>query len=68
MNKQISCGHTSPRDYGQTGIKLGTKHVIYQKLENFMKKHDIYVNWRETNFMKKKDIYVNLLESLTFGI
>ena len=26
----------SPRDRGQIAIKLGTKHVMYQKLANFM--------------------------------
>ena len=26
----------SPWDRGQISIKLGTKHVMYQKLENFM--------------------------------
>ena len=29
---------------GHLGIKLGTEHVIYQKLANFMLKKDIYVN------------------------
>ena len=41
--------HTShnPWDSGHTGIKLGTKLVIYQSLTNAMKKKDIYVNRRE---------------------
>ena len=26
----------SPWDWGQIGIESGTKHVIYQKLANFM--------------------------------
>ena len=44
---------TSPWDWAQIVLKLGTKHVIYQKL---------------ANFMQKKDIYVNNLESVIFGI
>ena len=28
---------------GQIGINLGTKHVLHQKLVNFMYKNDIYV-------------------------
>ena len=26
----------SPRDWGEIGIQIGPKHVIYQKLANFM--------------------------------
>ena len=29
---------------GQTIVKLGTKHFVYQKLENFTYKMGIYVN------------------------
>ena len=35
------------------GIKLGIKHITYQKL---------------ANFMQKKDIYVNRVESVIFGM
>ena len=31
-------------DRDQIGIKMGTKHIIYQKLANVMYKIDIYVN------------------------
>ena len=31
-------------DQGTIGIKLRTKHVIYQKLTTFLLKRDIYVN------------------------
>ena len=34
----------SPWDWDQIGIKLGTKHIIYKKLANFMYKKDIHVN------------------------
>ena len=46
-------GSSSPWDRGQIGIKLGTKHVIYQKL---------------ATLLKKKDIYVSRLESVVFGM
>ena len=42
-----------PWDRGQTGIELGTEHIIYQKL---------------ANFMCKKDIHVNSLEIVIFGM
>ena len=35
-------------DWDQTGIKLGTKHIIYKKLANFMYKKDIHVNRGES--------------------
>ena len=43
----------SPWDQDQIVIKLGTQHIIHQKLANF-----IY----------KKDIHVNRLESVIFGM
>ena len=43
----------SPWDRNQIGIKLGTEHIIYEKL---------------ANFTYKKDIHVNSLESVIFGM
>ena len=37
-----------PWDEAQIGIKLGTQHIIYQKLANFMSKKDIHVNSLES--------------------
>ena len=34
----ISIAIDSPWDWGQIDIKLGTKHVIYQKLTEFLQK------------------------------
>ena len=43
----------SPWDWEQIRIKLGTEHIIYEKLENFM---------------FKKDIHASRLESVIFGM
>ena len=43
----------NPWDRDQIGTKLGTEHIIYEKLATF-----IY----------KKDIHVNRLESAVFGM
>ena len=43
----------SPWDLGQISIKLGTKHVIYQKL---------------TTFLQKEGIYLDRLESVIFSM
>ena len=37
-------------DQGQTGIKLGTKHVAYLKLQSFTQKKDAFVNILESVF------------------
>ena len=37
-------GKYSPWDWDQIGTKLGTKHIIYQNLANFMYKNNIHVN------------------------
>ena len=34
----------SPWDRDQTGTKLGTDHIIYEKLATFIYKKDIHVN------------------------
>ena len=34
-------------DQGRTGTKLGAKHFIYYKLENFTQKRDIVVDRHE---------------------
>ena len=49
--------HISQWDWGQTGIKLETKHVMYQKLVNDMDKKDIYVNRLETVPLASKCIF-----------
>ena len=36
--------YDSPWDRGQIDIKLGSEHVIYQNLADFMLKKDIHVN------------------------
>ena len=41
-------GNDSPWDWGQIDIELGTKHVIYQKLEIFLLKNNIYVDRLES--------------------
>ena len=41
------------RDRGHVGTKLEAKHIIYQKL---------------ANFMYKKDVYVDRLENVIFGL
>ena len=41
-------------DQGQIGFKLGTNHVIYQKLASFTQKKDIYVNRLESVFLDMK--------------
>ena len=46
--QQVNLHIVSPWDQGQTGIKLGTKHVIYQTLATFMEKENIYVNRLES--------------------
>ena len=38
---RLSC---SPWDWDQIGIKVGTKHVIYEKFANLLQKKDNYVN------------------------
>ena len=37
-------------DQGQIGIKLGTKHVTYLKLESFTQNKDVYVSRLESVF------------------
>ena len=41
-------GNDSPWDWGQIDIEVGTKHVIYQKLEIFLLKNNIYVDRLES--------------------
>ena len=41
-------GKYSPWDRNQIGIKLGTEHIIYEKLANFTYKKDIHVNRPES--------------------
>ena len=43
----------SPRDWDQIGTKLGTEHIIYKNL---------------ANFMYKKVIHVRRLQSVIFGM
>ena len=43
----------SPWDWDQIGTKLGTEHIIYKNL---------------VNFMYKKDIHVKRLQSVIFGM
>ena len=47
----------SPWDWAQIGIKLETRHVIYQKLENVLQKKDIYVNRRESVIFSNVNVY-----------
>ena len=46
-----------PWDWGQIGMKLGTKHVIYQKLVKCMQKMDIYVNRLESVTLACKNVF-----------
>ena len=41
----------SPWDWGQIGINLGTKHVVYKRLASFRKHKDVYVNRLESAFL-----------------
>ena len=38
----------NPWDWYQIGIKLGTEHIIYKKLANFIYKEHIHVNRLES--------------------
>ena len=46
-----------PWDRDQTGIKLGTKHVVYLKLASFTSNKDVNVNRRESVFFTCKCIF-----------
>ena len=47
-NQVIYSNHRNLWDWGQIGTKLGAKHVIYWKLENFIRKKDVHVNRLES--------------------
>ena len=40
----------SPWDWGQIGIKLEAKHIVYLKLASFTSNKDVYVNRLESVF------------------
>ena len=47
----------SPRDWNQIGVKLGTEHVIYQKLENVMQNKDILLIGLRVLSLASKYVY-----------
>ena len=47
----------SPRDWNQIGVKLGTEHVIYQKLENIMQNKDILLTGLKVLSLASKCVY-----------
>lgn len=47
----------SPRDWNQIGVKLGTEHVIYQKLENVMQNKDILLTGLRVLSLASKCVY-----------
>ena len=47
----------SPRDWNQIGVKLGTEHVIYQKLENIMQNKDILLTGLKALSLASKCVY-----------
>lgn len=47
----------SPRDWNQIGVKLGTEHVIYQKLENIMENKDILLTGLKVLSLASKCVY-----------
>ena len=47
----------SPRDWNQIGVKLGTEHVIYQKLENVMQNKDILLTGLRVLSLVSKCVY-----------
>ena len=47
----------SPRDWNQIGAKLGTEHVIYQKLENIMQNKDILLTGLKVLSLASKCVY-----------
>ena len=47
----------SPRDWNQIGVKLGTEHVIYQKLENVMQNKDILLTGLKVLSLASKCVY-----------
>lgn len=49
LNNIGSTINFSQWDWGQIGIKLETKHVIYQKLENFINKNCVYFDRLEND-------------------
>ena len=47
----------SPRDWNQIGAKLGTEHIIYQKLENIMQNKDILLTGLKVLSLASKCVY-----------
>ena len=53
----INSNINSPRDWNQIGVKLGTEHVIYQKLENIMENKDILLTGLKVLSLASKCVY-----------
>ena len=53
----IKSNINSPRDWNQIGVKLGTEHVIYQKLENIMQNKDILLTGLKVLSLASKCVY-----------
>ena len=53
----IKSNINSPRDWNQIGVKLGTEHVIYQKLENIMENKDILLTGLKVLSLVSKCVY-----------
>lgn len=53
----IKSNINSPRDWNQIGVKLGTEHVIYQKLENIMENKDILLTGLKVLSLASKCVY-----------
>ena len=53
----IKSNINSPRDWNQIGVKLGTEHVIYQKLENIVQNKDILLTGLKVLSLASKCVY-----------